>query len=344
MINCLVTVVIPIYNVEKYLNRCIESVVNQTYKNLEIILVDDKSPDNSPLICDQWEKKDSRIKVVHKDNNAGLGMARNTGIENANGDYICFFDSDDYVEKDTIEKAVTLATKENADVVSFGFIRENTNQNIVEHEVPQPFKTVYKGNEVQDILLAEKIAPNPKTRKDSNLGISSCTGLFSLKILKKHNILFHSEREIISEDLYFTLDLYKYVNKVAILTESFYHYCFNEDSLTHTYTSDRTEKIDYCFSECVKLSKKNNYPKSVFVALKHGYLCSVIGGFKTIVQSKLTNKAKKAEIKKVIKSSLFQEFIKNIPAYDYSKSKLILIKMMQLKLSNIVYLMVKFKG
>lgn len=344
MINCLVTVVIPIYNVEKHLNRCIESVVNQTYKDLEIILVDDKSPDNSPQICDQWAKKDSRIKVVHKDNNAGLGMARNTGIDNANGDYICFFDSDDYVEKDTIEKAVTLATKENADVVSFGFIRENSSQNIVEHEVPQPYKNVYQGTEVQDILLAEKIAPDPKTGKDSNLGISSCTGLFSLEILKKNNIRFHSEREIICEDLYFTLDLYKYVNKVAILTESFYHYCFNEASLTHTYASDRTEKIDYCFSECVKLSKKNNYPKSVLIALKHGYLCSVIGGFKTIVQSNSTNKAKKAEIKNVVKSSLCQEFIKDIPAYNYSKAKLILIKMMQLKLSSLVYLMVKFKG
>ena len=87
----LVSVVLPIYNVEKYMDRCINSIINQTYKNLEIILVDDGSPDNCPQKCDDWGIKDSRIKVVHK-KNAGLGMARNTGIENATGDYICFID------------------------------------------------------------------------------------------------------------------------------------------------------------------------------------------------------------------------------------------------------------
>lgn len=100
-----VSVVLPIYNVEKYLNRCVKSVVNQSYKSLEIILVDDGSPDNCPTLCEDWAKKDSRIKVVHKEN-AGLGYARNTGIENATGEYICFFDSDDYIALDAIEKHI----------------------------------------------------------------------------------------------------------------------------------------------------------------------------------------------------------------------------------------------
>lgn len=99
-----VSVVLPIYNVEKYLSRCLESVVNQSYRKLEIILVDDESPDKCPEICDEWAAKDSRIKVIHK-KNGGLGYARNTGIENATGEYICFVDSDDYIAPDTIEKA-----------------------------------------------------------------------------------------------------------------------------------------------------------------------------------------------------------------------------------------------
>lgn len=85
----LVSIVLPIYNVEKYLDRCIESVINQTYRNLEILLVDDGSPDDCPQKCEEWAKKDGRIKVIHKAN-AGLGYARNTGIENASGEYICF--------------------------------------------------------------------------------------------------------------------------------------------------------------------------------------------------------------------------------------------------------------
>ena len=100
-----VSVVVPVYNVEKYLDRCINSIINQTYHNLEIILVDDGSPDNCPQMCDEWAQKDERIRVVHK-KNAGLGIARNTGIDHATGDYICFFDSDDYVEQNIIIECV----------------------------------------------------------------------------------------------------------------------------------------------------------------------------------------------------------------------------------------------
>lgn len=96
MNESLISVIVPIYNVEKYLDRCIESIVNQTYKNLEIILVDDGSTDNSSFICDNWAKKDARIVVIHK-TNAGAPAARNTGLELAKGDFISFIDSDDYV-------------------------------------------------------------------------------------------------------------------------------------------------------------------------------------------------------------------------------------------------------
>ena len=97
-----VSVIIPVYKVEKYLNRCVESVVNQTYSNLEIILVDDGSPDNCPQMCDEWAVKDERIKVIHKEN-AGLGMARNSGMEMATGDYLMFVDSDDYLSEHAVE-------------------------------------------------------------------------------------------------------------------------------------------------------------------------------------------------------------------------------------------------
>ena len=131
MSNGLVTIVLPIYNVEKYLNRCINSIVNQTYKNLEIILVDDGSPDKCSQMCDEWEKKDTRIKVVHKQNE-GLGMARNTGIENATGDYICFFDSDDYLELTAIEKLYKLAKKTDSDIVTYGYSKVDDSGNIYE--------------------------------------------------------------------------------------------------------------------------------------------------------------------------------------------------------------------
>ena len=96
--NDLVSVIVPVYNVEQYLDRCVESIINQTYENLEIILVDDGSPDNCPQMCDEWAKKDNRIKVIHKEN-GGSSTARNAGLDLAKGDYISFIDSDDYIDK-----------------------------------------------------------------------------------------------------------------------------------------------------------------------------------------------------------------------------------------------------
>ena len=118
--NPLVSIVLPIYNVAPYLDRCMQSVVNQSYKNLEIIMVDDGSTDACSELCEKWNKHDNRVKVIHK-SNAGLGEARNTGIENATGDYVCFFDSDDYLRLDAIEMAVSSALHRQSDVVLWGW-------------------------------------------------------------------------------------------------------------------------------------------------------------------------------------------------------------------------------
>lgn len=111
----LISVIMPIYKVEDYLDKCIQSIVSQTYTNLEIILVDDGSPDKCPEICDEWEKKDERIKVYHK-KNGGLSDARNYGIERAKGEFLIFVDSDDYLEKDALELLYTNLVNNNADV------------------------------------------------------------------------------------------------------------------------------------------------------------------------------------------------------------------------------------
>lgn len=173
-----VTIVLPIYNVEKYLNRSVESVIRQTYKNLEIILVDDESPDSCPKMCDEWKKKDKRIKVVHK-KNAGLGMARNTGIENATGDYICFLDSDDYIEQNTIEKVVSSIEESNADVALFGFNDVDKFGNIVQTFVPNTPKYLYIGSEIQRELL-----PNIISLNEMNL---MCSALDVMDLLDARN-------------------------------------------------------------------------------------------------------------------------------------------------------------
>lgn len=120
----MISVIVPIYNVEKYLSKCIESIINQTYKDLEIILVDDGSTDSSGKICDEFATKDNRIKVIHK-NNGGVSSARNQGLDKANGDYIAFVDSDDYIEKDMYEKMINIINKYGVDIVSCNYNHVN---------------------------------------------------------------------------------------------------------------------------------------------------------------------------------------------------------------------------
>lgn len=109
--NPLISVIIPVYKVEKFLHRCVDSVINQTYKNLEIILIDDGSPDNCGNICDEYAKKDTRIKVIHQENQ-GLSGARNSGLNIAKGEYIYFIDSDDYIKKNTLENMIKYSEKD----------------------------------------------------------------------------------------------------------------------------------------------------------------------------------------------------------------------------------------
>lgn len=127
----MISVIVPVYKVEKYLNKCIESIINQTYKNLEIILVDDGSPDNCPSICNEYAKKDDRIKVIHKEN-GGLSDARNVGIDAATGSYISFVDSDDYIAPDFLEIMHSTMLRENADLVICNYCYIDDNENILE--------------------------------------------------------------------------------------------------------------------------------------------------------------------------------------------------------------------
>ena len=126
--SILISVIIPVYNVEKYLNECIDSVINSTYKDLEIILVDDGSSDNCPQICDKYACMDNRIKVIHKENE-GLSSARNEGFNIANGDYISFIDSDDYISTNLYEIAVDIINEQNCDIFSFGYYLKYGNKN-----------------------------------------------------------------------------------------------------------------------------------------------------------------------------------------------------------------------
>lgn len=213
----LISIIVPVYKVEQYLDRCLESIVNQTYKNLEIIIVDDGSPDNCPQMCDEWAKKDNRITVIHKEND-GLANARNSGIEICTGDYVMFTDSDDYIELDMVEFLLDLAIENDADVARCGF-----------------FVNPQDGDEYTEFSDFSKKLPN-KDELIIDLTTSGLSGTAWNKLYKRDIIKSHlyDKADGCSEDIMHNFRVYKDGCKVVFCDVPKYHYVIREESTINT--------------------------------------------------------------------------------------------------------------
>lgn len=220
MLNKVVSVVVPIYNVEKYLDNCIESIVNQGYTNLEIILVDDGATDSSPIICDEWKKRDERVIVIHKEN-GGLSSARNAGLEEATGDYIMFIDSDDWVELDIVEKSVERIEKDKSDLVIFGYKKvDEKGKNRGEYTFGNG---TYTKKELSQQLHRRIL--------EMSFGYA-WNKLYRLSVIKDNNIV--NDGTIVDrEDLYFNMSLLKYLNRISYMDCVGYAYLQRSNSLLH---------------------------------------------------------------------------------------------------------------
>lgn len=306
----LVSIVVPIYNVEKYLDACILSISNQTYKKLEIILVDDGSTDNSPVICDTWAKKDERIKVIHKTND-GAGMARNTGIDNATGDYIFFFDSDDYVDATVVEKCVRSASLNNSDVVAFGRNNVYPDGRIEPCEI-NGAKSPYKGEKIITDFLPFLFT------YELGIGVGPWGKMYNLDVLKENNLRFVSEKEIDPEDAYFCLELFSKINTVSIIEENLYFYCERNDSLSRKYREDRQKKNDFFLKKSLEYIKKSGLPEKVATHIKARYHGLTLGTLMQIQRSALDKKSKKVLCDKIYHNALLRSTLtKEVCALDY---------------------------
>lgn len=303
----LVTVVLPIYKVEKYLDRCVTSVVNQTYRNLQILMVDDGSPDQCPRMCDEWAQRDGRIQVIHKQNQ-GLGEARNTGIEYAAGEYICFFDSDDYIREDTVELCVRRARQEQAEFVVFGFASVSADGKITSVFTPGSDRT-YRGAEVTGQFLPEYVAPDPQKRGERIFYMSSCMVLYAMDLIRRSGWRFVSERSIISEDVYSLMGLMKDVQSVAVVREALYFYCTNAESLSRSFRPDRYEKIRLFYLETIELCRRVGYNNEVAHRMADPYLAFTIGAMKQIAKADGSEQEKRQQIRNIVDDETLQQVL-----------------------------------
>lgn len=246
-----ISIIIPCYNVERYLEKCVESVINQTYHNLEIILVDDGSTDTTGRMCDEFIQKDSRIRVVHK-NNGGLSDARNAGIDVAVGDFYFFVDGDDFIESDACENMISEMQDSSVSLVSAGIIAEYTNgytSSIMSKE--RMFLT--KEEAFQKLLGATR-----------TIGQSSCNKLFRKNLFET----IRYKKGIINEDMEILPRILDICDKVVLLNKPVYHYIKREGSITESAFSIWKYEGIAIAKDTLTLCKKK-YPS--IVPLAHYY-------------------------------------------------------------------------
>ena len=249
-----VSVIVPVYNTEKYLKRCLDSLMGQTLKDLEIILVDDGSKEPCALLCDEFAQKDSRIKVIHKAN-AGAGFARNAGLAVATGEYIGFVDSDDFVDLQMYEKLYEAAVHYDADLVLSGvcYVSDNAGSEAQEYFTKTYFTedTIFEKEGIQKLLLGI-VGALPHEKDDSRYGLSVWKNLFRNSVIQENEILFLSEREVVSEDTIYMVDYIRYITRAVGVPGSYYHYCHNGSSISKSYNPRRIDGLPVFFRELEK--------------------------------------------------------------------------------------------
>ncbi len=302
-----VSVIIPIYKVEKYLHTCIESVINQTLQDIEIILIDDQSPDRCPEICDEYAQKDSRIRVVHKENE-GLGLTRNHGIRIATGEYIAFLDSDDFIDTCTFEQMYLLAKKNDLDAIYYKHDR-NTDDG-VKLGTPIDDIVIYEKEKKNNFIL-DIIASDSSVASDHLIGCSVWNALYKSSIIKSKQIEFHSEREIISEDLIFNLDFLVHTTRIAQNEGRHYHYRKNTSSLSRTIREDRVIKNFYLYEYIAKNTERWNLDNEV-VEKRNARL--FIGNSRTSIQqymsAQIPFRKKREWLKEQLELPIWQQIYK----------------------------------
>ena len=216
--NVRISIIIPVYKVEEYLNECVQSAIDQTYRDIEIILVDDGSPDRCPKMCDEWAKRDERIKVIHQAN-GGLSAARNAGVRVAQGEYLYFLDSDDYLVPDALDRMLTLADKHGGvDLMPALYLRDDHS---VDHFTADAFPEFS-----DDQHLIKRALLNY-----DRLPVTAANRLIQRELFLEHNLWF--KEGIIHEDNYWTFFLAKHVKRMAYLPEKIYYYRITEGSISN---------------------------------------------------------------------------------------------------------------
>ena len=307
-----VSIIVPVYNVENYIERCLNSLVNQTFKDIEIITINDGSTDKSLELLNKYAKEDIRVSVIDL-GDEGVSYCRNLGIEKANGKYIMFVDSDDWIDFNMVEVMYKKAEENNIDLVMCSYIRE-----FKDHSKKKifnlPEEIIYKEDKVKNELLRKLVGPVKEELSNPEMldALGTVWGkLYRADIFKENKINFVDLKEIGSaEDTLFNIFTFNYLKKVMFLNKPMYHYWRdNPKSVTSQYNSKLKEQRKVFFKYISDFIKENNF-EQVFEEALNNRICTSVLGLGLIECSK-NNKISGINKIKNIKKIINEEYIRN---------------------------------
>lgn len=319
-----VSVIIPVYQAEKFIRTCVQSVLSQTYREIELVLVDDGSQDHSLEICNEFAETDSRIKVIHQENR-GVSVARNRGLEEATGDYILFVDADDLIEKNMIEYMVKRVSQGCHDIVICGF--DYVYSDRIETQIPQMGEGNYKKEYVYanfGELYRQGILHNIGTK------------LYSVQLLKQNHIRFDEKRTVL-EDIQFCLEAIKCADHIYICTANFYKYIMqaNQSSIQKTYRKNYYLNLQDFFRFIENLGIKKD---------KDFYLIYMDAILLTLVNELYNDRKRVGNIIKEYKNICCLDYVKESSQYilkeDVRLSKYLFYKVIWKKWTHILFIMI----
>ena len=324
--NPKVSVIVPVYNVEKYLKKCLDSLVNQTLNDIEIIIVNDGSPDNSKKIIKEYKKKYPSIIKVLDQTNQGLSDARNNALSLTTSKYIMYVDSDDYVATDMVEKMYNKIVKDNADVVICGNNVVDENYNLILSTYPS--NNNYS-NDIEKIIFGNMCAWNK---------------IYKKSLLVNNNLKFRSK--VWYEDLDYSYKVFAKAEKTTFLEENLYNYLLRSNSIMNSQKANRNLEILQALNEIIKYSKSNkiykkNYSIMEYLCIFHVYISAIT----RVINMNVDKKLKLDLINKFIKytKSNFPNYKKNKYIKKMSINKKIIFRLINLKQYWIIKIIFKIK-
>lgn len=323
----MISVVVPVYNVERYLKKCIDSVLNQTFENFELILVDDGSTDNSGLICDDYAKSHpNKIRLIHQAN-GGLGAARNAGIDAASGEYLLFVDSDDYIEADTLQLLSEKAVKTEADLIIFDYRSvDETGKVISEHSQKLPIDKTFSLKNFPGLIFTDPLA---------------CNKLYHRSLFFKTGIRFPSR--VWYEDIRTTVKIYLYAQKCIYLNRAFYNYLKRSGSIMNNASCERNSEIILALNDTIDYYKEKKlfeaYKNELeFLTIQHVYIFASVRIIRINTRHPLLK-----ELHSFLTAS-FPEYNRNIYLPQLSRNHKIIFNLLEQRKYSIIRLIFKIKN